>query len=455
MTPQRRLCLFTTLMFAATFGLATGVARSQDDDPLGSVVEVGGETIHFTLPEIEGLRRIGSGGLQHRHWTAKTSRQQVIIRVHVYPPAHDTWYDPADIVRSEVFRLDAFDNDVLLDGLDTHEYLDNRKTGLARAYLAGGFVSHPEYGTGEILLLAALLKKRAFSVTVTRYGTVDADTRDALVAFVRTGIRAKVLVHDPKRKGKRAIAWLDDLLPQAFDVKKFKPVIRTKHFVVFSNSKLPRSHGKALERTYTRVREMIPFDEPKERALIAGIVFANRGEYVRFSEATDRSEWIVEQSAGHAGSECFVTHTGAGVDTLTHEAAHALVSGRAFLIHGGSWFHEGLAELATTTDDQRREWASRALDESRVVSLRELIRAKRMIEGVGRIDGNDAYRQAALVMAFLRDGRQPEGAFTRMVHAIGMIRAKNADAQIAALEEAYGMSLADLDFSWRAYWRTR
>lgn len=432
---------------AASWGTVCHAAEEEDG---GKVVSEEGERIELALPEIPGLRRNGSGGSLKREWELRTERQKIWIWVHAYPPSYLAPLDPADVASFETMVLSPFDPALSCDGIQVLEYVKGVKGGQAAGAVAGGGVTHPTYGAGEFLLFAGVLPRLAFDVVIVRFGDADPALRAALLQFLRTGVRASTLPFDPTwSEPGQAQAWVERVLPPGIDPTPFKVALRTKHFVLISDTKVPKSAEAALEATYELVRKIAPFEEAPGGSLTAGLLFRTRAQYTAFCDQTSADPVLVRRSAGHSRPEGFAMHAEAWNEALLrHEAAHQLLRNRARLDGGGSWLQEGLAEYVSTRAEDRKRFAKAAATSGRFTPFREFVRTE-MLLGVGTEEAaRSAYLQAACMIEFLRDGAFQPKQFPAFLRTAGRIPWGRPDDVLAAFKTVYGVDIDAIEKAW-------
>jgi hypothetical protein len=135
---------------------------------------------------------------------------------------------------------------------------------------------------------------------------------------------------------------------------------------------------------------------------------------------------------------------------------HQIFQNRLFLGGGGSWFQEGLAEYVETSANARNEVANlvkkgKHMPLAEFLGLKSLLWSSDTDRKEGGSEAADLYKQAALLIEFLRESKWGKGKFERFVQVVG--RAPRGDvAKLRALfQELYGVSVEQLDQEFQAY----
>jgi hypothetical protein len=138
-----------------------------------------------------------------------------------------------------------------------------------------------------------------------------------------------------------------------------------------------------------------------------------------------------------------------------HEATHQIFANRLVLGGGGSWFQEGVAEYVETRANERND-AARLVKKQRHTPLAEFVVIESLLMSAeedikGGNEAGDHYKQAALLIEFLRESDFGRKRFQDFVHAVGRTPSNDLPAIEAAVRQSYGCTLAELEAQWVEY----
>src|SRR6185295_14355607 len=126
-----------------------------------------------------------------------------------------------------------------------------------------------------------------------------------------------------------------------------KPVDRSAHYVVMTNSSSGEPFAKKMEENCAKILAAFPFAERKGRRLMPVFLFRSKAQYDDFCSAIGAG--VGGAAKGHASKDYYATWFESPNDPIhLHEATHQLFRNRFGLPSGGSWFQEGLAEFVCT-----------------------------------------------------------------------------------------------------------
>jgi hypothetical protein len=267
-------------------------------------------------------------------------------------------------------------------------------------------------------------------------------------------------VRDPKWTDDEARErWERDAPPETH--KKFEKPIRTAHYIVLTSSSGGKSFAKAMEECYAAIRKTYPFDESSEQRLLPVFLFRTPDEYYAYyAKIGDISLEAARRSKGHAWRDYYATWYEAPNDPVhIHEATHQIFANRLHLKGGGSWFQEGVAEYMESSRNERNAIATqvkkgrhKALVE--FVALESLLHSSKADDPQGDAAG-DHYKQAALLVEFLREQKSLKDKFPDYLRIVGRVPRSDVAAIQRAVKAIYGVDLAGLETQWIEYCKKR
>lgn len=266
----------------------------------------------------------------------------------------------------------------------------------------------------------------------------------------------------------RDAEWTDDECDERWNLhapesarEDFKKPIRTKHYVILTNSSGGKLFAKKMEENYKKIRKVFPFDEVEGRRLMPVFLFRTNHEYYAFCEAV--AGWSKGQAAaskGHAWKDYYATWYESPNDPVhIHEATHQIFANRLRLGGGGSWFQEGVADYMDSRPNDRNVVA-RHVEEGEATPLRDFIQLQSLLYSSGTDSrtgdrAHDHYTQAGLLIEFLRESRFGKDRFQDFVHAVGRVPRGDVAEIDAALRSVYGVDVDGLEAEFRAYCKKR
>jgi hypothetical protein len=243
---------------------------------------------------------------------------------------------------------------------------------------------------------------------------------------------------------------------------ELEDVLRTPHYVILTNSSGGKSFAKKMEECHAAIRKVFPFDDVQGRRLLPVFLFRTEDQYFEFfAKAFDATVEDGRRTGGVASGDFYATWYEAPGDPVhIHEATHQLFANRLGLGGGGSWFQEGVAEYMSTRDNERG-MAATAVEKGRHVPLAKFFQVQSLIFSSDKEDlkGEDAsgnqYKQAALLIEFLREGKWGKVRFLDFVHAVGAVPRNDLGAIEGALRRVYDTDVAGLEREFVAYCKKR
>lgn len=264
----------------------------------------------------------------------------------------------------------------------------------------------------------------------------------ALPAFVANDPQWSQQMVDARTKG--FFADLDDL-----------EVLRSEHYIVFTDSSAGDKYLETMEDIYDRFLELFPFEEQPDAPLMPVFLFrTNDGYYTYYQKIARVSRAAAAQSAGHAWKDYYATYYQSPKDPVNyHEGAHQLVGNRMHIRGGGSWFQEGMAVYYEGTifpgEDPAKGIAG-VLASDGYTPLREFVRLPSLLySSESDADpslGHRRYQQAGALIKFLKEGPLSE-------HWDDFLEAVRAGKRPAAIfESVYDMTVDEVDEAFVEYY---
>jgi hypothetical protein len=372
-------------------------------------------------------------------------------------PSDITWR-MHDFVRSEDYDGDPFE-------FAEHKLVPGNFGSVPYASLLHGTVR--EKGTtkevGYSIFLAGLAESRGYLVDVIVEPAPSPEEKKLLLDFATKGIAYAGAKRDPKWSDDAAKQRWKESVPGADEKKSLKldKIIRTEHYLVLTNSSGGDAFAKQMEANYATIQKVYPFAEIPGRKLMPVFLFQTPDEYYAFYAKT--FETTVEEaseSKGVAWRDFYATWYEAPKDPVhIHEATHQIFGNRLELQGAGSWFQEGVAEYIETKPNDRNEIARRVKD-GKHTSLRELMRLESLLgSSEDDVSGDSAaalhYKEAALLIEFLRDSKFGKDKFLEWLHATGNVEDNDLVRIELALRKVYGVTIDELDKKLQEYCKKR
>ena len=247
-------------------------------------------------------------------------------------------------------------------------------------------------------------------------------------------------------------------------------VLRTKNYLIMTSSSGGKAFAKQMEENYREIAEIFPFADVEGRRLMPVFLFRTPDEYYDFFvKVRGVSREAAERSKGHASGDYYATWYEAPGDPVhIHEATHQIFQNRLRLSGGGSWFQEGVAEYVESSPNERNEVA-RLVEDGRHLPLRDFFALKSLLfsseedRKSGGSAAGDHYKQAALLIEFLREGPLeeplpgaksapgPKTRFEDFLLSVGKVRRNDLPAIEDALRRIYGLTIDELDAKFQEY----
>jgi hypothetical protein len=340
--------------------------------------------------------------------------------------------------------------------------------------VAGPFGSLPwaEIGHGSVeperngdpprqgLCLGAILPKNGYVVEAVASPPLEEKAAAPLVEFLKKGIVYKGPVVNPNWTDEEAHQrWQHDAPADAKE--KLEPIIRTKHYIIFTNSAGGQAFAKKMEECYDAIKKTYPFDDSAFPRLLPVFLFRTPEQYYEYySKLAGISREQAAKSKGHAWRDYYATwYESPGDPVHVHEATHQIFANRLRLGGGGSWFQEGVAEYMSTKPNDRND-AARQVKKEKHVKLEEFFVIPSLLYSAGADkrggDGaGDHYKQAALLIEFLRDGPKLKAKFPEFMKSVGRAPRGDLPSLQKCVKDLYGVDVAGLDRLFVEYCQSR
>ena len=187
--------------------------------------------------------------------------------------------------------------------------------------VAGPFGSLPwaEIGHGSVeperngdpprqgLCLGAILPKNGYVVEAVASPPLEEKAAAPLVEFLKKGIVYKGPVVNPNWTDEEAHQrWQHDAPADAKE--KLEPIIRTKHYIIFTNSAGGQAFAKKMEECYDAIKKTYPFDDSAFPRLLPVFLFRTPEQYYEYySKLAGISREQAAKSKGHAWRDYYAT----------------------------------------------------------------------------------------------------------------------------------------------------
>lgn len=438
------------------------VLRSEDPH-IAAVADLG-LTITFPAAFTDLEKASASGDKQIRgSWNAKLGEAEIRIDLLALPIGKRFQFaepdDVTDIVLVNLRRPGRgdpgfwFEETELVPG--KFGWASYGSIGRGTLHDAGG-----EKALGSIFVLGGLLPENGYAIEVRVPPDLAAEPTLSVLDFLRKGVQYAGAARDPKwTEAEVRERWIRDAPPATH--KKLEKTIRTAHYVILTNSSGGKAFAKAMEESYATIRKTYPFDESAGQRLMPVFLFQTPDEYYEYyAKIADTPIESARRSKGHAWRDYYATWYEAPNDPVhIHEGTHQIFSNRLHLNGGGSWFQEGVAEYMEGSRNDRNAIATqvkkgRHMPLLEFVALESLLHSSKADDPQGDAAG-DLYKQAALLVEFLREQKTLKDKFPDYLRIVGRVPRNDVAAIQRAVKGIYGVDLAALEAQWIEYCKKR
>lgn len=444
--------------------IVAGAPQEQEPAAEARQVELADFRLTLALPPLAGLRETRSEGGQLRaRWEGASGRFQVEIGFFYldFP-----FSEPGDVTELVVDNLREKSDFIV----GRQSFLQG-KYGLASfAALVQGELRAPGRtdAVGTQYLLGCLLEKGGYVVHVECRPQPDEAMTASLDAFFGQGIVYMGQQRDPEwsmteieERWRRDVP--EDLHADFLRALEKKStlkdaVLRTKNYLILTNSSGGKAFAKQMEENYGEIAKLFPFADVDGQRLMPVFLFRTPEEYYGFyMKVAGVTRDAAARSKGHAWKDYYATWYEAPGDPVhIHEATHQIFRNRLRLGGGGSWYQEGVAEYVESSKNERNEVAN-LVKRGRHTPLREFFGLKSLLYSSdeerksGGSEAGDHYKEAALVIEFLREGPLGKEKFADFLFAVGKAPRNDLPKIGEILSRVYGLTIEELDAKFQEY----
>ena len=440
--------------------LALAPAPSQES-PVQTFDEYG---LTLTLPaEFTDLTKAPTGNEQLKgRWKAKLGESALEIDLYVLDSEQFGFAEPGDVTEIALRNVrDPKRGDPLFWFEKTE--LVQGAFGWASFGSIGWGDLHDKSGekvVGSLYLLGGLLQKHGYSVEVNAEPKLADDQAKVVLEFLRKGVAYKGVARDPKWTDAEARErWMRDAPKETH--AKFEKPLRTAHYLILTNSSGGKKFAEAMEKSYTTIKKTYPFDDAPGQRLMPVFLFRTPEQYYDYyAKIANTSIEAAKRSKGHAWRDYYATWYEAPNDPVhIHEATHQIFKNRMYLFGGGSWFQEGVAEYIETSDNERNAIATQ-VKKGRYTPLTEFVQIESLLQSANEDDpkgdaSGDHYKQAALLIEFLRESKLGKDKFPEFLRSMGRVPYGSLKAIDRTVSSIYGVDLVGLDAQFVEYCKKR
>lgn len=444
-----------TLLLATLWAALTPAAPAQGPKDDARVVRLDELGLTLTLPPLADLSSAGT-----QRWRGRLGPSQVELALKTLPRAKYGLAEPGDVL--DVGPSAWSDPAHARSAPDTRRDLPGKYGYASYATLERLELRSRDGQTalGTRYLLAGLLRETGYWIALEATPPPTPEGEAQLRLFLETGIVYDGEVREHRWTDEEARArWLRDAPPETH--ADYEGPLRTAHYLILSNSSGGKAFAKKMEECHDAIRKVYPFDDVPGRMLLPVFLFKTADQYFDFFAAMaeiPREE--AERSKGHAWRDYYATWYDAPGDPVhIHEATHQIFSNRLGLGGGGSWFQEGVAEYMSTKPGDRSAAAGQ-VKRGKHVPLAQFVAIPSLLmssdeKAAGGDAADDNYKQAAVLIEFLRESKWAKAGFPAFLTRIGRLP-RGDPAQIeAVVQDVYGVDLAGLEQRWAEYCKKR
>ncbi len=422
--------------------------------------------LKMTLPEIEELEEFDDDSSEQRlgQWHGKLGDKEVVIELYALAQVQFHFEEPEDITDLIAWNYREngrkggqpgfmFTDLELIDG--SFGFLPYAVIARARRQESGS-----TRDLSSLFVFAAVLEQHGCYVEVECSPPASDDEAALLISFLELEVAFEGKSRNAAWEDKEATARWEEHAPESARGDEFKLPIRTRHYIILTNSSGGSSFAKKMEENYLKIQKMYPFEEVAGRKLMPVFLFRTNAEYYAFCISRGWTEAQAKASKGHASGDFYATWYESPNDpTHIHEATHQIFRNRLRLDGGGSWFQEGVAEYICTQQNERNAVAG-LIAKGRHTPLRELLGLKSLLHssGTDQRTGDKAgthYFEAALLVEFLKESKWGKGKFEEFCHQVGKAPRQQIEVIERIVRKVYDVSLEELDEKLSAYCKSR
>jgi hypothetical protein len=414
------------------------------------------------LPELEGLARNDQpAGDRVGLWTGTLAGSALTIQVAAIDRSRLRVTEPEELASLiEEDHVERYSKTGRSAVFRQREPVKGDFGWLSYASLEAADVTKETAVVARLWLLCGLTESHGWAVQVEATPSGSAEVERAVLAFLKGGVRAEGKPRNAQWSEEEVRAvWAEYAPPDALD--KLEEPIRTEHYIVIGNSSGGKAFAKKMEECYDTIQGLFAFPEVEGRRLMPVFLFRTPDQYYAYyAKRANTPLEKAKRSKGHAWLDYYSTWYEAPNDPVhIHEATHQIFENRLFLNGGGSWFQEGVAEYVETRPNERGN-AARLVKKGRHTPLRQFVEIPSLLmsaaeDDKGGDEAGDHYKQAALLIEFLRESKFGARGFPAFLDAVGRARANDVAAIERAVHQAYGVDLDGLDREWQEWAKKR
>ena len=423
----------------------------QDEGTASNVTTIDHLDITVELPELEDFQSFGTLSEQvPGRWTGRIGKVELVITMFAGDAKQFGFSIPEGVL------ILVEDNAVHDDGadfrFDESRLIEGAYGSNSYAMIGSGGIRSEEGDLrSSLFAMAGLANGQYYSIEIETTPVASKAVEKELMHFFEKGVTYSGELANYEWTDEEAEArWIRDA-PEGIkdDMKK---VLRSKHYIFLTNASGGKLYMKKMEENYKAIQKLFPFEETESRRLMPVFIFRTRDQYVEFfADITGSSKEAAARSAGHAWRDYYATmYNSPGDPTHLHEQVHQIFANRLLLGGGGSWFQEGLAEY-TETRKNERSGAAREVKKGRHKRLPEFVQMASLIYSTagddvkGGSEAGDLYKQAALLIEFMRESKFGKKGFQQFVKEIGRVPRGDVEEINAVLMKIYEVDLVQLD----------
>ncbi len=232
-------------------------------------------------------------------------------------------------------------------------------------------------------------------------------------------------------------------------------VLRSDHYIVFTDSSAGKKYLETMEDIYDRFKKVFPFEERQGAPLMPVFLFKTNDGYYNYYQLIARvTRASAAQSAGHAWRDYYATYYQSPKDPVNyHEGAHQLVANRMNMRGGGSWFQEGMAvyfEGTVFPGEDPAKGIKGIIKSGGYTPLPEFVKLPSLLYSSDTTQSSslahNRYQQAGAFIKFLKEGPHDD-KWPAFLQAL-----RDGKPPHAVFEEVYGMTIQAMDAAFVEYY---
>jgi hypothetical protein len=411
-------------------------------DPAAGTLNVPEAGLTFKMPPLEKVALVPSDDpLRLRLVRGWLGEKRIEISVWLFPVERFALAEPLDLVDESERRFTELSVGKSFEFTERQEF--------EGAY---GYLSYAEFATGDLVraadptgkttiaMAAFVTEKGACSIEAVLDGAVTESDRQVIREALTQGVALAGKPRDPRWTYDDLVQRWERDVPEKVRKDPMKPVARSAHFIVLTNSASGDAFAKKMEEHCAKVVAAYPIPERKGRRLLPILLFKSKEDYVRFCDAQKNGAGATTK--GFAAKDFYATWSESPGDSVHLNEATRLVFRNLFgLAGGGAWFQDGIAgSMSTKRED--RNGVAKSVAKGKALHLKELMQAGPSAAGG---DPRDRAVEAALLIEFLRESEATKAKFLEFVAKVGAAPRHSITETDKALRASLGTSVDELD----------